>query len=282
MDKFCSLLEGYAVTPAYENRQEDLDAYDTRFLTFPPHLHAGLELFYVRGGTIRVTCAGRQANLCAGSLAVIFPNVIHSYLSREEDEDGHFLLAICHPRLTGEALQTLNRYVPKDPFLTPDNVHPHVVYALEGLLEQYRGAPQAAVCAALTQLALAHALPRLELVKNAAPPDDLTARVVSLVAQRMNQPLTLEAVAREMGVSSYYLSRFFTQKLGMGFPDYLGRLRVRQAQNLLRSTQKKMQQVAFACGFESQRTFNRVFLRHCGMTPRQYREGGTAQEYARE
>lgn len=259
--------------PAYENRREELDVYESRTLTFPPHLHAGLELFYVYGGSIRVSCGETQADLGAGSLAVIFPNVIHSYLCREEEQSGHFLLAICHPRLTGEALQTLSRYVPENPFLPPDEVHPHVVYALEGLLEQYRAGPQAAVCAALTQLVLAHALPRLKLVKNTTPPDDLTARVVTFVAQRMNQPLTLEEVAREVGVSSYYLSRFFARKLGMGFSDYLGSLRVRAAQNLLRSTDQKVQQVALTCGFESQRTFNRVFLRHCGVTPREYREG---------
>ena len=46
------------MVPTYENRPEDLDVYENRTLTFPPHLHEGVELFYVESGAITVTCAG--------------------------------------------------------------------------------------------------------------------------------------------------------------------------------------------------------------------------------
>ena len=58
----------------------------------------------------------------------------------------------------------------------------------------------------------------------------------------------------------------------MGFSDYVGSLRVRQAQGLLRATDRKIAQIALDCGFENQRTFNRTFLKVCGTTPRAYRQ----------
>ena len=117
------------MVPTYENRPEDLDVYENRTLTFPPHLHEGVELFYVESGAITVTCAGCTRTLYPGWMAVIFPNAIHSYLTDPCEKNGHFLFAICHPRLAGEALRTLTHFEPEDPFLPPDAVHPDMVYA---------------------------------------------------------------------------------------------------------------------------------------------------------
>ena len=261
------------MVPTYENRPEDLDVYENRTLTFPPHLHEGVELFYVESGAITVTCAGCTRTLYPGWMAVIFPNAIHSYLTDPGEKNGHFLFAICHPRLAGEALRTLTHFEPENPFLPPDAVHPDMVYALRALRAQSRGERSPAVCAALTQLNLAHAFTHLSLRRPAeSAPYDLTARAIAYINQNIAKPLTLGQVAQAIGSSKYYLSRHFSPKLGMGFSDDVGSLRVRQAQGLLRATDRKIAQISLDCGFENQRTFNRTFLRHCALTPRAYRE----------
>jgi AraC-like DNA-binding protein len=74
-----------------------------------------------------------------------------------------------------------------------------------------------------------------------------------------------------MGISRYYLSRTFSEKLQTSFPNYLNSLRVDLAKNLLESGDQDILQICYECGFESQRTFNRVFKNTCGITPREYR-----------
>ena len=58
----------------------------------------------------------------------------------------------------------------------------------------------------------------------------------------------------------------------MSFNDYINRLRVQAAQDLLRSTDRPVTEVMLEVGFESQSTFNRVFRDIQGITPREYRQ----------
>ena len=51
-------------------------------LTFPPHLHKHLELFYICDGEMAVTVSGNTLRLKAGEAALAFPNEIHSYYTQ--------------------------------------------------------------------------------------------------------------------------------------------------------------------------------------------------------
>ena len=79
-------------------------------------------------------------------------------------------------------------------------------------------------------------------------------------------------MAAQLGVSTSYLARIFSRRLHMSFNDYINRLRVQAAQDLLRSTDRPVTEVMLEVGFESQSTFNRVFRDIQGITPREYRQ----------
>ena len=83
--------------------------------------------------------------------------------------------------------------------------------------------------------------------------------------------MTLKQAAQALGMGRCRLSRLFTERLGIRFTAYVGALRVIEAKRLLDHTDLPIAEIAYACGFETSRTFNRVFLRECGTTPRQYR-----------
>ena len=80
-------------------------------------------------------------------------------------------------------------------------------------------------------------------------------------------PLTLRQAADRMGFSESHFSKFFKQYTGVNFVTYLQMVRVEQAIYQLHDTSKRMVDIAYDCGFNNVRTFNRVFKRFTSYTP---------------
>lgn len=87
-----------------------------------------------------------------------------------------------------------------------------------------------------------------------------------------DQPLTVDRVACDLGVSSVRLSRAFRRFYGETMGDRLRRLRVERAcERLAKTDDTRLADLAFDLGFADQSHFTRVFKRHTGFTPGQYR-----------
>jgi len=91
------------------------------------------------------------------------------------------------------------------------------------------------------------------------------------IADHYSEKLTLEEVAEVIDLSPYYFSHLIKEELGMTFVDYLTRVRIEVAKNLLRNTKRKLTQIAFDVGYGDQSYFSKVFKKREGITPSQYR-----------
>lgn len=259
----------------YESRDQSSNrlwgGYGENF-SFPAHLHEELELFQTCRGRNRVTVGTAQQTLCEGDIALIFPNTIHAYEC--ESEGSRELTMIFPVGLWGEYMPRLLHYAPVSPFLRREAVHPDVPYVLQRLLEQAQTRPEPELLRALTHLLLARLLDGLPLMPvKEMRSTDLTVRLVRYLSQNFLRPLSLETVARDLGVSRYHLSHVCSYRLGTGFPDYLNCLRLNHACQLLQTTDLPISDIALESGFTSQRTFNRAFLKQFACSPRQYRSG---------
>lgn len=87
--------------------------------------------------------------------------------------------------------------------------------------------------------------------------------------------LTLEEVAAEIQLSPGYLSRILKQKTGFSFVDYLTRLRVKKATQLMADPAARVFEVAERVGYHSQQYFSRAFKKVLGISPSEYRRGGS-------
>ena len=75
-----------------------------------------------------------------------------------------------------------------------------------------------------------------------------------------------------MHVSTFYFCKIFKKVTGMTFTEYLGRVRVEKAKNLLLNPHLRISEIAYAVGFQSLTHFNRVFRELTGQSPTDFRK----------
>lgn len=259
----------------YEERSgRELQVEMGKRLNFPSHLHGELELFLVQSGCVCVGIDGEFRELKAGELAVVFPNTVHSYQCREAD--SRYMMAVCGTSLMGDYFPSLTQCRPRRPYLCGKALDPDVLYALHSLYRCRCTGADSSISRALLHLILAHVLPELSLEPAPEPKAmDLTSSVVRYIMRNFRQPLSLEHIAKELGVSKYHLSHVFSARLHTSFREYVNALRLDCARDLLAATELSMLEVSMESGFDSLRTFNRVFQERFRQTPSQYRKSRT-------
>jgi AraC-like DNA-binding protein/ligand-binding sensor protein len=104
----------------------------------------------------------------------------------------------------------------------------------------------------------------------AEPP--MIRRAKAYIAGHYGDPVSLDEMARTMHVSTFYFCKMFKRATGLTFTDYLGRVRVEKAKNLLLNPHLRVSEIAYTVGFQSLTHFNRVFRKLTGESPTDFRE----------
>ena len=89
-----------------------------------------------------------------------------------------------------------------------------------------------------------------------------------------DETLSLNQVAQKINISANYLSAVFSQEMGATFTEYVTSKRMEKARELLRATDKRSGEIAFAVGYRDPHYFSFIFKKTQGCTPRDYRAGG--------
>lgn len=104
------------------------------------------------------------------------------------------------------------------------------------------------------------------------PPHRTVQAALQIVAAQYQTNLTLEAVARQVFVSTAYLSTLFKQEMGINFLDYLHQYRVQRARELLAREPLKVFAVAKLVGYHDERHFSSTFKKWTGVSPSQFQK----------
>ncbi|THF75338.1 helix-turn-helix domain-containing protein [Cohnella fermenti] len=119
---------------------------------------------------------------------------------------------------------------------------------------------------------LLESLPEPELLGPRRPPaDSPMGQAMALIERRAFDRCSLQAIASELRLSSYRLSREFKSEVGVSPNHYLRQLRLEKAGMLLVETDLTLAQIAESCGYESGFYLNKLFRKHLGTTPALYR-----------
>ena len=97
-------------------------------------------------------------------------------------------------------------------------------------------------------------------------------QILDYVQKNYRRDLSLEEVAEYVNLSSGYLSNYFKEKVGMNFVDYLTKLRIEKAKELLMHTNEKIYKIAEDVGYQNSQYFVTIFRKKTGVTPAEYRK----------
>lgn len=108
----------------------------------------------------------------------------------------------------------------------------------------------------------------------------LVQKVISRVDFDLTADLSLKANAEALNVNASYLSTLFKKETGVTLTDYVGKRRMEHAAFLLSTTELSVSAIGQRCGIQDDNYFTKLFKKHTGATPKQYRQ--ELRRYPRE
>jgi two-component system response regulator YesN len=108
---------------------------------------------------------------------------------------------------------------------------------------------------------------------------DNMKKLLNYIEQNYAEPLSLKEVARHFHFNPTYLSSYFSSHIGEGFVEYVNRIRVSKAAEMLRSGSDSIAEIGAKVGFSDHSYFCKVFKKYTGRSPSEYRRmaAGTAR-----
>lgn len=111
----------------------------------------------------------------------------------------------------------------------------------------------------------------------------LISKAKRYIADHIDKDISQEETANQLFICSSYLSRLFKKQTGENFTQYVTKMKMEKAVELLKDPQYKTYQVSEALGYKTPRYFSRLFRMQTGMNPSEYRGkvlniGGVADE----
>lgn len=95
---------------------------------------------------------------------------------------------------------------------------------------------------------------------------------VNFINNNYERDISLGDIARFVFLSPSYFTRAFKDEMGLSPINYLLKVRVERAKELLGETDTKISNIALSVGFSNQQRFNEIFKKYSGITPLQYRK----------
>lgn len=258
----------------YENKRIPVSAYYGSKLLDSPHLHNHLEVVYLQEGATEVGCDEFRAELHPGDVFISFPNQVHHYPKVGDGTAIHSII-IFSPMVCSEFKELFRRMTPVSPIVRSRDLDPDVPELIAKIIDENKDeTPYGEATARGYLIAFLGKLFRsMEFREEKQSDGTLMKGILNYCNKHYTEPLSLDILSKELNAGKYHISHIFSEKLKISFPDYVNGLRINDAIRLLTAdSDRSITDIAYDCGFNSTRTFNRAFVKYTGTSPREYRE----------
>lgn len=112
----------------------------------------------------------------------------------------------------------------------------------------------------------------LKVIKNQSTDSSerVVTKAIDYITSNYNKDISLEDIANHVYLNPVYFCRFFKQKTGENFTDFLTKVRMDKAVELIALGQYKTYEISELVGYKNSKYFSRVFRQHTGMSPSEY------------
>ena len=242
----------------------NFNAYTYSKTDYAPHFHKNLELILVLEGAVTVTVDGLTQCVEKGQMALVLSNQIHSFALQSNTKIWVAVFSEEYVPRFSAAIQGKrgNRFV-----IQPEPA------VLQLMMDQLvcqeaslymKKACFYAVCDAYLQ--------SVQLEPRAEKSGFIVGELLDWVAENYTQDISLLKAAQVFGYEYHYLSRLLNQGYRISFVELVNSYRIEHACELLKTTNLPITRIMEDSGFQSIRSFNMIFYRTVGCTPREYRK----------
>lgn len=256
----------------------------------PRESHDFWEFVYVDKGNVVHLLEREELTLRQGEFLVIAPGRTHQLCVRDATNPNVFIISfVCHSKAMNRFRNRVDRL--------PEQLKPCIAgiigearqtYNLSfndpGMLELLSREDELPGGQQMIQLNLQQLLIHLYRAQLAAEEpvsdslsvgaqtgNDLVDRMIRAIQDGVCQPISARTVCEPMGYTHSYLTALFRRHCGCSIAEYINRVKIREARELIRRGNSNFSEIAARLCYSDQHFFSRVFRRVTGMSPSEYR-----------
>ncbi len=259
------------------------------------HRHQYIQINYVHMGSGYHIINNNKIDICKGDIFIIPPYIPHSIISNESDAleifEFEFSTNFISFNTGGESQESYMDFAYLEPFMVLEedvkprfNLDQSKQAEIECILNEVR-TEYNEKSAGFTLIAKALLLKLLVIVGRAYSGAikgtetekvlNTYKKIVSLSVEYINQNydknINLNDVAAAVNYSRSHFSFLFKTVMGQTFIEYLNRIRIEKATELLQSSNLSITDISYTVGFNTITNFNKNFKHYIGITPKAYK-----------
>lgn len=267
----------------FENNNDATENYplfstSNKATSFPAHFHKELEIYYVRQGCVSFVINSRTYQVKKGDILFCMPGEVHTYFTPATNTFAYIKMNT----KTGKGGPDLSLFNLKDNLLSIEN--PHYKDFKDTFEDFIKEAESENIGREFAVIMYANKLVMLLLryiehyrtsaneKKQYLSKVSFLVKVNEYIEKNHSSKITLDDISRYCNISKYHFVHSFRDTYGESFVDYLNKYRLEQAINIMKNSGNSLTEIAYNCGFNNLRTFNRTFTRHYKMGPARFRK----------
>lgn len=261
--------------------------HDTKW-SMEPNIHEFFEMVYMKKGKMVFEISGNPVDMGPNDIIIIKPNQYHKFIVKSEQGcefivlsfkfenkiNGHYSEASLHDFLNFVSNKEAGHFISLK--VSQKN---EIITLLDRLIKEREsneiGSEFLNYLLVLELFVFISRALKMEWensIKKQSPKlKELIQISVNYINNNYERDISLGDIAKYVFLSSSYFTRAFKEETGMSPINYLLRVRVERAKELLLETDHKISDIALSVGFSNQQRFNEIFKKNVKITPLQYR-----------
>lgn len=231
-------------------------------LVFPTHIHNSFEIIIAIQGEIEITILNNKYTISNNECVLVFPNQFHEIKAKPH---ARHAILIFSPLLVKEFCKKTEAFIPKSNKFRLNSFYLDKIIRLNANMTtvQLKGLLYS-VCGEFDKNA--------DYVKFNSDKHNLLFKIFNFVSENYKKSCSLSQLSNEINYSYVYLSKLFSKHTGISYTEYVCRFRINEACYLLKNTNHTILDIAYECGFDCLRSFNRSFKAVMGISPSEYKK----------
>ncbi len=229
------------------------------------HFHSQIEVCMVREGEIEAVVGNKRQRLKCNDVSISLSYETHMYIPIG---NAKFTVLIIPVNLCKEFTEAVHSKNNSCPFIRKNAITKKIAHYIDEIKNEEN--------CFLTKTGYAYLILAL-ISKNLSfekrqyfSDNDLSSKTLMYIHNNFTSSITLSSAASYLGCNPSYLSQFFKANFNIGIKRYINIVRLNNAVNLLKENKFSVTYCALESGFNSLRTFYRVFYSEFNCTPQEY------------